>query len=87
VDLGSKCHQNGLREQETDKLRIKPQDAAEESHPERFITAKLRGGKIPVVRSTAAARQNLSVKNYAKVQLDDQRIDIDVADSPMGGPK
>ncbi|RBO80161.1 ATP-dependent HslUV protease ATP-binding subunit HslU [Marinomonas aquiplantarum] len=70
-----------LREQETEKLRHKAEDAAED----RILDALLppaRGGD-PELNNESNTRQ-IFRKKLREGQLDDKEIDIDVADAPVG---
>ncbi|AEF56252.1 ATP-dependent hsl protease ATP-binding subunit hslU [Marinomonas posidonica IVIA-Po-181] len=70
-----------LREQETEKLRHKAEDAAED----RILDALLppaRGGD-PELNNESNTRQ-IFRKKLREGQLDDKEIDIDVADTPVG---
>lgn len=70
-----------LREQETEKLRHKAEDAAED----RILDALLppaRGGD-PELNNENTTRQ-IFRKKLREGQLDDKEIDIDVADAPVG---
>ena len=69
-----------LREQETDKLRHKAEDAAEDRILD-VLLPPARGGDPELEDSST--RQTFR-KKLREGQLDDKEIDIDVADSPMG---
>jgi ATP-dependent HslUV protease ATP-binding subunit HslU len=69
-----------LREQETDKLRHKAEDAAEDRILD-VLLPPARGGDPELGDSNT--RQTFR-KKLREGQLDDKEIDIDVADSPMG---
>lgn len=69
-----------LREQETDKLRHKTEDAAEDRILD-VLLPPARGGDPELEDSST--RQTFR-KKLREGQLDDKEIDIDVADSPVG---
>jgi ATP-dependent HslUV protease ATP-binding subunit HslU len=69
-----------LREQETDKLRHKAEDAAEDRILD-VLLPPARGGDPELEDSST--RQTFR-KKLREGQLDDKEIDIDVADSPVG---
>jgi ATP-dependent HslUV protease ATP-binding subunit HslU len=69
-----------LREQETDKLRHKAEDAAEDRILD-VLLPPARGGDPELEDSST--RQTFR-KKLREGQLDDKEIHIDVADSPMG---
>jgi ATP-dependent HslUV protease ATP-binding subunit HslU len=69
-----------LREQETDKLRHKAEDAAEDRILD-VLLPPARGGDPELEDSST--RQTFR-KKLREGQLDDKEIDIDVVDSPMG---